>query len=47
MAKWRKQFLLKKQNPSHSPFDKLVKNHTDAIEKMIEALHKRTMTGRA
>ncbi len=47
MASWRKQSLIKEQNPDRKPFKKLVKAHKDATKKMREALHKRAMADRA
>lgn len=44
MARWRKQFLLKKMCANSKPFDNLRKKHEEAIEKVRKALHKRALT---
>jgi diadenosine tetraphosphate (Ap4A) HIT family hydrolase len=44
MAKWRKQYLLKKRCPNRKPFAELRKKHEEAIKKVTEGLHKRPLT---
>ena len=41
MARWRKQYLLKKKCPKRKPFNELRKKHKQAIKKVRQALHKR------
>lgn len=44
MARWRKQFLLKRICTNRTAFETLRKKHEEAIERVREALHKRALT---
>jgi diadenosine tetraphosphate (Ap4A) HIT family hydrolase len=46
MARWRKQYLLKKKCPNRKPFAELRKKHKEAIKKVTEGLHKRALTSK-